>query len=156
MIQRIQTVYLSIAALACILLVFFPLAQYISDVQGTYVFYITGVKYMIDPPITVHFWRTFPLLALVAITFLLTVISIFLFKNRQRQVLIVNLAFLLQVIFVSLVLLYYTGYFEKICNTRVSYQFGVFVPLVSMGFLFLASRAIKKDDRLVRSTDRLR
>lgn len=60
MIQRVQTLYMSIVVIACISLFFFPIAKYFNDVQGTYVFFITGMKYMIEPPITVNFWLTFP------------------------------------------------------------------------------------------------
>jgi len=156
MIQRIQTLYLSIVAAACILLFFFPLAEYPNDIQGTYIFYITGVRYMMDPPITVQFWTTFPLLLLVILTMALAFISIFLYKKRRIQLLLVNIAFLFMIILISLVLLYYNGHFEKLFNTPISYQFGIFIPLVSLGLLILASRAIRKDESMVKSADRLR
>ena len=156
MIQRIQTLYLAIVVAACILLFFFPLAEYLNDVQGSYVFYITGVRYMMDPPITVQFWTTFPLMLLVILTLALAFISIFLYKKRRVQVLLVNVAFLLKIILISLVLLYYNGHFEKLYNAPISYKFGIFIPLVSLGFLILASRAIRKDESKVRATDRLR
>jgi hypothetical protein len=156
MIQRIQTVYLSVVVIACVLLFFFPLAKYHNDVQGTYVLMASGMKYMIEPPVIVEFWRTFPMLALLAGTLVLAGISIFLFKKRMTQLLLVNIAFLLNVVLIILIFLYYTGHFEKIFQVLPSYQWGVFLPLASMVCLILASRAIRKDEMLVRSSDRLR
>jgi hypothetical protein len=37
-----------------------------------------------------------------------------------------------------------------------SYQFGIFLPVISLLLLVLASRAIRKDEALVKSADRLR
>lgn len=156
MFQRIQTLYLSIVVIACILLIFFPLAQYIHDTQGIYKFFITGVQYMIDPPIVVHFWWTFPLLILIIASFCLTLFAIFLYKKRRIQLLLVNIVFLLHIIFIGLVFLLYVGLFEKQFNAPNSYQFGIFIPLISLVFLILASRAIRKDEMLVKSADRLR
>ncbi len=156
MIQRIQTLYLAIAAIACILLFFFPFAQYHNDMQGTYIFHLTGVKYMMDPPITVQFWTTFPLMVLVILTFLLIAVAIFLYSKRRIQLILVNVAFLFKIILISLVLLYYIGHFERMFNAPISYQIGVFIPLVSLGLLILASRAIRKDEAMVKSAERLR
>jgi hypothetical protein len=36
------------------------------------------------------------------------------------------------------------------------YQFGMYIPLISLIFLVLASRAIRKDEELIKSSDRLR
>jgi hypothetical protein len=156
MIQRIQTLYVSIAGFACIALLFLPVAKYLNDVQGTYVFFVTGVKYMIDPPITVQFWFTFPLLAIVIISVILLFSAVFLFKNRNLQLWFVNVAFLLHIVLIILLFLYYVNHFESLFNTKSSYQLGIFIPLVSLVCIILASRAIRKDEALVKSVDRLR
>ena len=48
MLQRIQTLYLAIVAIACALLFFFPLANYYNEFQGNYKFFIYGIRCM-DP-----------------------------------------------------------------------------------------------------------
>jgi hypothetical protein len=156
MIQRIQTLYLSIVVIACISLFFFPITKYFNDVQGTYVFFITGMKYMIEPPITVNFWLTFPLLVLVVSSMILAMAAILLYKKRLVQLWFVNISFLFHVVLILLIFLYYINHFETLFNTKSSYQFGIFIPLVSLVCIILASRAIRKDEALVRSSDRLR
>jgi hypothetical protein len=156
MIQRVQTLYLSLSFIGCVLLFFFPLAEYANEVQGTYVFYITGVKYLVDPPLIISFWITLPLLVMVAASAIMILISVFLYRKRRIQVMLVSITFLIHVIFISLVLLFYIGHFDKQFQVMHSYKFGIFIPLVSLGFLILANRSIRKDEMLVKSADRLR
>ena len=156
MIQRIQTIYMSVVVIACISLFFFPISKYINDVQGTYIFFITGMKYMIQPPITVNFWQTFPLILIVGSSLILVGAAIFLYKKRGLQIWFVNIAFMLHVILIILIFLYYINHFEKILNAPPSYQFGIFIPLISLVGLILASRSIRKDEAMVKSSDRLR
>jgi hypothetical protein len=158
MIQRIQTVYLTASVIACALLFTFPMAKFNSDVQGTYVLSAIGIKYMnnVDPPIFVNFWSTFPMLILVFGSIISTGISILLYKKRRTQLILVNVAFLLDVILIGLVYLYYVGYLEKLSKVLPSYQFGIFLPIISLVLLVLANRAIRKDEALVKSADRLR
>jgi hypothetical protein len=156
MIQRVQTLYMSIVVIACISLFFFPIAKYISDVRGTYVFFITGMKYMGEVPAIVNFWLTFPLLMLMVSSLILIVAAIFLYKKRGLQLWFVNITFLLHVAIIILIFLYYINHFETLFNTKSSYQFGIFIPLISLVGIILASRAIRKDEALVKSSDRLR
>jgi hypothetical protein len=156
MLQRIQSLYMVIAVVASAMLFFFPVAKYNHDVQGTYVLFVSGLKYMIEPPIIVNFWLTFPMLLFTVLSILLTIVAIFIFKKRMIQLWMVNISFLLNITLIILVFLYYTSHFEKQLNTLASYQFGIFLPIVSLICLVMASRAIRKDEALVRSSDRLR
>src|ERR1039457_6014647 len=97
MIQRIQTVYLTISVVACVLLFTFPMAKFISDVQGTYLLSVLGLKYlnMVDPPMFVNFRSTFPMLILNIASVIITVTAIMIYKKRRSQLLLVNISFLL-------------------------------------------------------------
>jgi len=141
---------------ACITLFFFPLANYSHGLQGTYVLSITGMKYMIDPPVVINFWLTFPMIFLVISSIILVGIAMFLYKKREIQLWLVNITFLLHVILILLIFFYYINHFEKQISTLPSYKFGVFVPLASLVCLIIASRAIRKDEALVKSSERLR
>ncbi len=84
----------------------------------------------------------------------LAVIAIVLFKNRQRQFVINRLNILLN--------LFLLGFFvyrslNLSGETTVSEKgIGMLIPVFSIVFLVLANRAIKKDEDLVKSVDRLR
>ena len=156
MLQRIQTLYLSVAIIACTLLFFFPIAQYQNDLRGTYKLFATGMKYM-EEQTTVNFLATSPMLLLLIGSILLSIASIFTFKKRRLQLLFVNINILFTITLVALLFLFYSDhFFRDIVQVSPSYQFGGFIPLISLVFLILAFRAIKKDESLVRSADRLR
>ena len=136
MLQRIQTIYLLISGLFMgALYLWFPL---IEDSAGT-----------------VIIERNEPLLfGLIFVSIALTIISILSFKKRQLQFVLNRLNiisnFVLLGVFVyrSLTLSGETLLSEK--------GIGVLFPIISIVFLVLANKAIKKDEDLVKSVDRLR
>lgn len=136
MIQRIQTIYLVIAAIVMgTLFMWFPV------VLGE------GGAVIID--------RNEPLvLGLIFISIALAIFSILSFKKRQTQFVLNRLNiisnFILLGVFVyrSLTLSGETLVSEK--------GIGVLLPIISIVFLVLANKAIKRDEDLVKSVDRLR
>jgi len=85
---------------------------------------------------------------------LLSVGSIFLFKNRQLQFvlgrvnMLINFYLLGVLIYLSLTLSGETAVSEK--------GIGMFIPIIVVVLLVVANKAIKKDEDLVKSVDRLR
>jgi len=156
MIQRIQSLYLFVVAVACTLLFFFPMIDYIDPGKGTYKLFATGMKSYSDLPGLLFFWETLPLLVLVSVSLVMALITIFLYKKRRIQFQLVNINILLNVVLVALVFLLYSRIFENRLQIPSNYQFGMYIPLISLVFLVLASRSIRKDDSLVKSSDRLR
>ena len=156
MIQRIQTLYLFVVAVACTLLFFFPMIDYIDPVKGTYKLFATGLHSYSDLPGILFFWETLPLLVLIVLSLVMALITVFLYKNRRIQFQLVNINVLLNVLLVALVFLLYSRTFENRLQISSNYQFGMYIPLISLVFLVLASRAIRKDEGLVKSSDRLR
>lgn len=84
----------------------------------------------------------------------LALIAIFLFKKRQNQFVLNRLNMILN--------LFLLGFFvyrslNLSGGTAVSEKgIGMLIPVFSIVFLVLANRAIKKDEDLVKSVDRLR
>jgi len=156
MIQRIQSLYLFVVAVACTLLFFFPMIDYIDPGKGTYKLFAIGMKSYSDLPGLLFFWETLPLLVLVIVSLVMALITIFLYKKRRIQFQLVNINILLNVVLVALVFLLYSRIFENRLQIPSNYQFGMYIPLISLVFLVLASRSIRKDDSLVKSSDRLR
>jgi uncharacterized membrane protein len=96
--------------------------------------------------------KLIPVLFLVAAIF--AFVAIFIFKNRRLQFVIgrftilINLILLGLLIYVSLTLPGEASVSEK--------GIGMFIPILAILLLVLANKAIKKDEDLVKSADRLR
>lgn len=84
---------------------------------------------------------------------LLSVITIFQFKNRVLQYKLANLTLLCNVFVTGL---FFLLNFFKGNPGDVHFTFGAFLPLIGGLFAFLAGHFIKKDEQLVRSADRIR
>ena len=136
MLQRIQTVYILIAAILMVCLyVWFPS---IYDAEGVAV--IARDEYLV--------------FGLVFGSIALAVISILSFKKRQLQFVLNRLNIILN--FVLLGVFVYRS-LKVSGETLVSEKgIGVLLPIISIVFLVLANKAIKKDEDLVKSVDRLR
>jgi hypothetical protein len=158
MLQRIQTIYLAIVALACILLFFFPLANYYHEIQGNYKFFIYGIKCMDPEPKAVFSaYFTIPLIFMTVASFIFTISAIFLFKNRPLQLRLCAFNMLTNIVLVMVVFFFYATKIKTLTLIEPEYNYtGMVLPLVSILFLIFASQAIRKDEALVKSADRLR
>ena len=158
MIQRIQSLFLAIAAAAAVLMLFFPTAEFFSGTElGNYKLLATGLRCMDpNPRFQTAAWFGFPLLALISVNIILPVLILFLYKNRQLQLKILTFNILITIVLVIVVLMFYMSAVQKLTGIAPAYQFGAFCPLISLIFLVLANRYIRKDENMVRSADRLR
>ena len=136
MVQRIQTVYIITSALLIgALYLWFP---FVADAEGIAV--VSREELVIFIPI---------LLSLS-----LAIISILSFKKRQLQFVLNRLNIISN--FVLLGVFVYRS-LTLSGETLVSEKgIGVLLPIISIVFLVLANKAIKKDEDLVKSVDRLR
>lgn len=136
MLQRIQTVYLIISALIMgALYYWFPL---IMDETGIVIIVKNELLF----------------LGLIFGSIVLTIISILNFKKRQLQFVLNRLSIILN--FVLLGIFVYRSLILA-GETLVSEKgIGVLLPVISVVFLVLANKAIKRDEDLVKSVDRLR
>ncbi len=158
MIQRIQTLYLILVALACVLLFFFPLALYYDEMQGNYKFFIYGVTAM-DPEPRVIFPSLFalPLVVITVFSFLLSVLTIFLYRKRLLQIRLCAFNLLATIVLIMVIFFFYASKIRTMTGIEPEYSYlGMGLPLVSLVLLILANQAIRKDEALVKSTDRLR
>lgn len=139
MIQRIQTVYLVLAAISIGNIILAPLGY-----QETEAGVVASIGMM----------ENLPSIIISALGVLLAIIDIFLFNNRKLQLKVTSLFIVLGVLsFASLALFHLVtgvGLFTKI--NYVPYVLAFF----SITFGVLAHRGINADEKLVRSMDRLR
>ncbi|WP_299486188.1 DUF4293 domain-containing protein [uncultured Allomuricauda sp.] len=84
----------------------------------------------------------------------LALISIFMFKNRQNQFVLNRLNMILNLFLLGFFV--YRSLSLSGENTISEKGIGMLIPVFSIVFLVLANRAIKKDEDLVKSVDRLR
>ncbi len=138
MIQRIQSIWLLLAAIFTAVTFQFPF--YIGD----------WAKDTIAASVGLNARTTIWITAVTVLTGVLAFVNIFLFSNRKLQL---KLCFL--GIFLSVILL--TLYFLEIKNfTSGGMALWCIFPFAVLAFYILAARSISEDEKLVRSMDRLR
>lgn len=98
------------------------------------------------------------LTSLSAIATIVAIVAIFLFNNRRLQLRISRLGMLLEAALIALIFFYVdtaqTHFANEITNS--GYEFGVFLPMIGVVGFFLANIFIIRDERLVKSAERLR
>jgi len=144
MIQRIQTVYLLIAAFLSVGLIFM-VNLWVN---------IAGDKFFVMD----SFSSNNILLQVMAILFfvsgLFAFITIFLFKNRKLQFVMGRI-----IILTNFILLGIFVYFSQNLSGEIKISekgIGLLIPIATIVVVSLANKAIKKDEELVKSVDRLR
>jgi len=147
MLQRIQTVYLLIAALLLGMLFLYPLAD-LSVGSEIYRFSIEGIFKG-----TEKVFNGLPLFIFLSLIMLLHLYVIFSFKKRIRQMRVLGFTIILLVGLFGLFFYFAYAGFE---GATVSFKIPVVFPVVAAILDYLAIRNIGKDEALIRSIDRLR
>jgi len=139
-----------------IVLFFTPLATFISE-MSYYTLYLTNMKNMIpNSAMDMSIMIVMPLTIMNSVIIILTGITIFKFKNRILQIKLNRFNILLIVMLVVGILFGYPQWMLSQTDADVTYNYSACLPLISIVFLFLANTYIGKDEKLVRSADRLR
>jgi drug/metabolite transporter (DMT)-like permease len=146
MIQRIQTIYLLLAAAAGFGALAVPFASTSSVVQSSSLF--NDASFSSGDNIG--------LLAVFAVAGVLAVASIFLFGNRKTQKTVSWAALAVNIIGGGLAAFLYFQDAGQTASATVALGVGAFLPLAFVVFAFLAINGINKDEAIVKSADRLR
>lgn len=156
MIQRIQSVFLLVAAIVTVILLFIPIGDlYTAEAQYTFTCFNVHL-----PDGKVIMSTLYIALILIA-SACISLYAIFKYKDRMKQTRIVSLNMLVFLVAIILMIWVFPdflfqrkGLLQEGDIFRFNYWIMIFVlPPVCM---FLANRFIRKDERLVRSADRLR
>ncbi len=137
MIQRIQTIYLLLAFVLTGILPFFIPLWTMSN--GKEYFFMQNQVYVV----------------VLGLSTTLSLLSIVSYKKRQNQFVINRLNIILNLILLGLFVyrsLNVSGEILAVSEKGI----GMFLPIVAIVLLVLANKAIKKDEDLVKSVDRLR
>lgn len=155
MIQRIQTIFLLLAAIAAAVMFFFPLAIFYGN--HNFELYIYQLNFFDpNPSLEVGEYFLLPLLGVVVIIIFISLLSVFSFKSRKRQMMFIKVDMALTLILLAGYFFGYIRLLEDFVGNPPEYQFASFMPVLVFLFLLLANRGVQKDEKLIRSMDRLR
>lgn len=166
MIQRVQTIYLLLALVLMLLLLFFPIftIDYSSADGGILKTAFLNGKGLVDADGTVL--APLPLTYFYISLSSLTLVCILFFKKRPRQLLLTRFNLIIHLLFIAgIYAIYFSeslikkGVQETAGETLIIQLFldtGFFLIIPTVAFIWLAIRGIKRDEMLVNSLDRLR
>ena len=155
MIQRIQSLYLLFVVVFVAALYSIPSGIFDDGAFNISHLVMKGiVKQTSEGSVLVEPKNLFVILSVISL--FLAIAAIFLFKNRPLQIklcwaLIFSLTILFIYVVVNVLMIKSSGVYAI-----VNFGKGAALPIISVLPAFMAIRAIKKDDDLVKSVDRLR
>jgi len=153
MIQRIQTIYLVLSLVLVALIFVIPIANVTYNNEQFVTFRVTGFYDNASETTSV---QTLFVVILVSILICLLGLTIFLYKRRimQARLCIINIALLAGLeAFIVYNIIYFT---KRVPGVNWSPGLSLVFPLIAIILTWLASKAIRKDEKLVRESDRLR
>ena len=154
MIQRIQTIYLLLAAALTACTTFLSLGTFST---GTEEFTLRAFGLKDAEGATVQ--STIYMGILLTLALAVAVVTIFLFKRRLLQIRMCVVEMILLVGAQAMTAIYYylsCRVFSSVEFQAHSLKLPLVFPVIALIFTFLAARAIFRDEMLVRSVDRIR
>ena len=143
MIQRMQSVWLFLAALLNGALFISPLYKYQSAEAS-------------DNLLSAN--NFYPLMIIAAVITFMPLMTIFLFKNRKKQIRMIVVSILATISFIAVMMMRISS-IKKGLPEPINDQYlipGSLLPVVAILFMIVAIRGVNKDEKLVKSMDRLR
>lgn len=157
MLQRIQSVWFFLASVVILALFLFPFMQFADANGAAYAWKVSGLYGYVDGQVT-RLENAWWLLALTILAAAFPLYLIFQFRDRKKQI-------RLSILAVAFVLLLGAGLYVIMQQTWSTYNlafssgqigFGTVLLPVSIVLLFMARAGVRKDEKLIRSADRLR
>lgn len=151
MIQRIQSIFLLLASGSAFSLFLRPMSLFEVDKTGN----LPAESALSDGIFNIQ--DNIIMLVVVVLAGLLAFGAIFMFKNRKQQMTLSRLVIVLSILIAVLSgILFWMDYKLLAAGTQIVAGFGLLSPALTLLFSILALRFINKDDKLVKSMDRLR
>lgn len=144
MIQRKQSIWLLIAALLNAGVLYFDLYRTHTTINGA------------DVPGQLRTGDRYLSLLVALVMILLPLVTIFMFRNRKRQVAMTVVSMLACFSFIGMLLSRVGNMAAAAPPASGTYWIGAVLPVIAIIFLIMAALGIRKDDKLVKSVDRLR
>jgi len=154
MIQRIQSIYLLTASLLIGSLLFLPFIEIVSANGDIYRFDSSGFyREGIQNPKVI--FESLSIMLLVIVSAIFIFITIFQYNRRTRQIGFSKLNILI-ILVVSAIMCYDVNRCVQLTQGIYSLKVYLAFPLISIILIYLAIKAIIKDERLLKSIDRIR
>lgn len=148
MIQRIQSIWLLLAALVMAGMFYFDVYHFAAAAPDP----VTQGMYNKVANINNNYLA----MVLSGLSVILSLVSIFMFKNRKRQIGLVWINILLTIGLLIWLAIGLTNFKESYPDVKGTLWVGMFIPTVTVFLLFFALRGLRKDEKLIKSLDRLR
>ena len=158
MLQRIQTIYIILFCAVMFTASFLPFASIVLENKTTYDFYPTGW----ESQSSLEGFKVYPFYSgyLVAVAF--GILMLVNFKKRKKQLRYGVISYFFVLITLVYMFLEVSSSEEILLGREnsslqsINYTLSMYLLVASLPIIFLANRAIKKDQNLVSSLDRLR
>jgi hypothetical protein len=151
MIQRIQSIYILVAAALQGISLVLNWSTYIANDMP---FYLSGINTSYE---TID---SSPLTLGIGLSLALILVMLFMYKNRSQQMTLANVAIIQLMVTLGLFSWVHYQCIESLkaaySSVDIGYGVAVVFPIISGILIWLAKKAIKKDEDLIRSVDRLR
>lgn len=146
MIQRIQSIFLLLAGGASLGLFGLPLARTPEAIEESAIF--ADAVYNLNDQVA--------LMILFGLAGALSLLGIFLFRNRPLQMKVSLSALIINLGGLAFAAFYLSQNITEAGEKAIQDGLGMYLPLLAIFFAFLAYRFIRRDEKLVKSMDRLR
>jgi len=155
MIQRIQSLYLFLTTLLSLLFLNGSLLSFINKSGSALKITLSGIEQGTGGQGFELIDKLLPLSIIIILIPILSMIAIFIFKNRKIQMKVVLILIILSIVLIIALIHVSFRIISKFDATIIP-GIKMILPILILVFSILAYMGIRKDDRLVKSYDRLR
>jgi glucan phosphoethanolaminetransferase (alkaline phosphatase superfamily) len=155
MVQRIQSVYLFITALLSALLLSGTILSFEDPANNSYAIRVAALQ-KIGPAGGIEVIGSILAPAIIlCLIIIASVVTIFMFRNRKLQMKS-SLALISLSVLLIIVIIWYMYDISTKFNAKINFRINLILPLLILISSVLAFMGIRKDEKLVRSYERLR
>ena len=159
MIQRIQSIFLLIVSVTMVSMLFFQMWQISLESENRNII-LTPIYSLDKTEGQDVIMTTFPytIIGIIALlSGIVALVEIFKYKNRLTQIKLGALnALLISASLVVSMYLIFDAQKPFAPENYGEYKIGIYLPVIALVFNLLANRFIRRDEKLVRSVDRIR
>lgn len=148
--------FMILVIISATILFFLPMASFMSDLFYLKLYIYKFENLTPDSEIQFGFVSVLPLILINFGIIGLMIYTILQYKNRILQVRLVRFGMLLTMVFMVAVFFLYPNLIDKATEITPQFETGAYFPIANIVFLFLANQFILKDEKMIRSMDRLR